>query len=994
MGASGHRFACAAALAGLAACGGGSGAVPRSSGSNLDSGTLAVVELVPAPGAVQVDPDASIEALFDGVLAQDCLLDPDTGIFRVRDGARVSALLELDHGRRIVATPTAPLDPETDYEWRVAALTCDVDGRLLDTPLRVPFRTVDGTPPFLVGSEPRDGASGTPRAGPYRLAFDDALDAASIDTASLTLLDARGTAVPITWTVDGANLELRPRVELPGDREYRIVVRGARDRSGNRNGSSLATRFRTALDREPPRLVATWPPPGAIVSPRARVELGFDEAIELPPATEQRPDLVDDLGESFGIALQLAEDRRRLELVPLEPLPQGVLVSLRLGPDHPVADLSGNLSAHPVEFSFRIGEDQAAPRLLSSSPADAALRVDPAAALRWHFDEPLDPLWLTPDAVELDAGGRVLPLATLELGADGRSLVGTPAEPLPLDTALTCRLRAAPRAVRDPAGNALDADLVTTFVTSADATPLTLVVWPEPGAVGVPFDATIAMLADAALDPTTLDTTRVRVLDARDEPVAGTLALERGDRVIRFVPQDRWTPGAAYRICVAGGLAGLRKASGNALAADHEQVFTVGFRADTDPPELEVTVDGIAAPRNASRVLSSRHVTLDLRAQAGTDPSLDLSRAVLELTGPSDVPAPELLFSRATIGARTLRVQLTRDERLAPGRYVLHGSVRDLSGNLGVAPPLEFEIADPTTDVTPFERTQIVWVRFDMDRDGNGRGDFDDDLLRLGLASEGDPLGTNARIAAILRDAVLAAAHGLFGRRPDGSPLGPDSVPLRFVSRAPLGLTSMQIAVGGLDPEGARGRGFGDPSSGTLGRARFDHRNALVNEHAIELSPGLGVFPSELFLFEARVHLDVYPSFVTSFARRFLPLVQGMGGTPAGSHALDARVLDPGFDPDSASGAERARFESIWRAADDWAVGVATILAHEVGHAVGLVAPGVDSRGLHGDATLHDEYSEPGLVMAPAIGFDAIVALPFAFRDLDAAYLRQRVLLR
>ena len=43
-----------------------------------------------------------------------------------------------------------------------------------------------------------------------------------------------------------------------------------------------------------------------------------------------------------------------------------------------------------------------------------------------------------------------------------------------------------------------------------------------------------------------------------------------------------------------------------------------------------------------------------------------------------------------------------------------------------------------------FERTQIVWVRFDLDRDGNGRADFEDDLYLLGFGTEGDPAGTNA----------------------------------------------------------------------------------------------------------------------------------------------------------------------------------------------------------------------------------------------------------
>lgn len=989
-----HRRLAAVALSGLAACGGGGGAAPRTSGGGAGAGTLLPVRIVPTPHSVQVPVDVLPRVLFDGVLAQDSLLDPDTGVFRIRDDARLPATLLLDHGKELVASPSAALDAETDYELRIAALTSDVDGRLLEATLVVPFRTVDGTPPRLVAARPSDGASGVSRSGPFALDFDDPLDPSSVDGSTVTLLGPRGEDHPVAITRSGATITLVPRIDLPGNAEFRAVVRGVRDRSGNRLGTSATTRFRTAIDAAPPQVIATWPATGATVSPRARIELTFDEAVVLPGDADASPQLVTGEGEDLALGYELSEDQRTLALVPLEPLPRGVLLAAELGPDHLVYDRSGNASAAPLRFSFLAGSDDTPPRLLRASPGDGETRVDPRAVLRLSFDEPLDPRRLDPLALALAAGGVELPIAAIALDDDPRTLLVAPAAPMPCDATVVLTVRAAARAIQDVAGNVLAPDLVTTFATSTDDVPLALVVWPEPDAVAVPFDATLAILADAPLDPATVDSTRILVLDAAQVPVAGTLVRERGDRVVRFVPATPWTPGAEYTVRIAAGLDGLRKTSGNALASELVQSFRAGYRADLDPPELEVTVDGIAAPRNAGRVLSSVHLTIDLRARAGTDPSLDLSRAELTLTGPGPLPDADALFARATIGPRSLRVQLTPDERLAPGRYELGARVRDLSGNVGEAPVLSFVVADPTTEVMPFERTQIVWARFDLDRDGNGRADFDDDLLQLGLATAGDPLGSNARVAAVMRDGVLAAAHRLFGRRADGAPLGPDSVALRFAARQPLGLPSTSIAIGGFDPEGNRDRGFGSPSSGTLGRAPFDPRNAHVNENVTLTSPGLGVFPAELFLYEARVHLDVYPAFVTTFARRFLPLVPAMGGTPAGAHALDARVLAIDFDPVTASAAERARWDTIWRAADDWAVAVGTILAHEVGHAVGLVAPGTASTGLFGDATLHDDYSEPGLVMAPAIGFDAVVAIPFAFRDLDAAYLRQRVLLR
>jgi hypothetical protein len=70
------------------------------------------------------------------------------------------------------------------------------------------------------------------------------------------------------------------------------------------------------------------------------------------------------------------------------------------------------------------------------------------------------------------------------------------------------------------------------------------------------------------------------------------------------------------------------------------------------------------------------------------------------------------------------------------------------------------------------------------------------------------------------------------------------------------------------------------------------------------------------------------------------------------------------------------------------------ILAHEVGHSVGLVAPGPMPTGLFGDSSLHDTFAGAAEVMAPAVGYESMTVLDYAFRDIDLAYLRQRVLLR
>src|SRR5690606_40622637 len=102
----------------------------------------------------------------------------------------------------------------------------------------------------------------------------------------------------------------------------------------------------------------------------------------------------------------------------------------------------------------------------------------------------------------------------------------------------------------------------------------------------------------------------------------------------------------------------------------------------------------------------------------------------------------------ALVDGSELHWRLPRSLALAPGKWTLRAHTSDLSGNEGTSPTLQFRVAALAPPEAPFDRTQVVWVRFDIDRDGNGRGDLDDDLLALGLAAAGDPLGTNARMVA------------------------------------------------------------------------------------------------------------------------------------------------------------------------------------------------------------------------------------------------------
>jgi hypothetical protein len=128
---------------------------------------------------------------------------------------------------------------------------------------------------------------------------------------------------------------------------------------------------------------------------------------------------------------------------------------------------------------------------------------------------------------------------------------------------------------------------------------------------------------------------------------------------------------------------------------------------------------------------------------------------------------------------------------------------------------------------------------------------------------------------------------------------------------------------------------------------------------------------------------------------------------PAGEHALDPVVLDPGFDPATATPAELDRIAEITIAVEAFAQIVATAVAHETGHYLGLTAPGPAPMGLFGGESggTQDHNVTSGGAATPAQNFLMNRGASFSFADmtghdgaalpvfraLNWAYLRDRI---
>jgi hypothetical protein len=981
-----------------AACGskgGQSGGTGGSDGPGSLVGDLAVVSHSPADGAIQVAVDSEVRIRFDGVIVRDCLQDEDVHL-RTAAGARVAGVFVLEGaGRDVVFRPAAPLAKETDYTLALSPFVCDTRGRLLGNGYSFSFRSYDDRPPSLVTSSVANGASGVDPRHTFQLQFDEQLDPRSL-AAPARLRDVYGGTYAVEARVAGSTVTLDPVVDLAGDRSYVLAVADVRDRAGNALSSPWTASFRTAPDTTPPEVTGSWPTEEAGIgaSPLIQPLVTFDESVDPLSVELASVALVDEYGNIADVNVVPSPDQRVLRLEPKLPLRSGRgYYFVVLGGQGGVTDVTGNPLLAGIAIALAVGEDATPPRVVESLPAADAVKVSINVEPELTWDEPLDPSWVGPELVGLlDDRGPVA--ADVSLHEGGRILRLTPRGHLRPDAAYAVTVRGGPFGVRDRAGNLLSGDLRLAFRTSAAARLPTLLLMPQDGHVVVPRNAKLAGLFDRPADPATVSATTVQVLAADNSPVPGRLELSRGDRRIRFVPEQPWPATSWFRIVVRGGPRGVRMQDGSWFSSDATSQFRTSTSSDATPPRVVATLNAAADDRKQLMQVPPSGFEVGVRGSDVLDYALDIGSTEVVLTGPGRTPTGESIFAAATAGPDRLTYLLPPDARLAPGDYEVVARISDLAGNTGTSEAVRFSVVDPSASRLPFERTHAVWTRFDLDRSGNGVPDFEDDLLALGLIAAGDPQGTNQRMIAVVRDGILARANTLFGRATDGARTDAGAVSMRLTHRRPLGVPHMQIACGGNDPEGPRNRTYGADSTGVLGRAFFDMYNGQLNDLNIASNPGLGVFPGEMLLFQARIHLRVYPAYVTTFARTFLPLSPHMGGSPAGSVAGDAAVLDPSFNYMTGTPTQRARYDVIFRAADDWAAAIGVILAHEIGHSVGLVAEGPSPLGLHGDASLHNHLASATDVMASAVGYDALVLLDYSFRDLDMAYLRQRLILR
>jgi len=402
------------------------------------------------------------------------------------------------------------------------------------------------------------------------------------------------------------------------------------------------------------------------------------------------------------------------------------------------------------------------------------------------------------------------------------------------------------------------------------------------------------------------------------------------------------------------------------------------------PPTIVVSLNGVAADLGGLLIVPPSGFGISVDLSATPAPFLPGSLVVVDQRWGDEDPV-ELTPAFVLDGDRAVGV-IPPSLALAMGSHTLL-AVAKLEGGGYAQGRFDFAVRAFSSGSGPISTGQVIWYDFDVDRDGDGSADFPVDLRSFGLGSAADPV-LSAQVEDDVVARVMARVESVYY---DENPLGlaaGDPVDVAFDTQDPGAGDVTRICVGGAAP--------GQPNM--AGSIALDPQNANRTSVECSVSPPSGIFPRGLLAYAGDADFDA----------RFDSLRPAAGGTPVGEDPLDAVVLDPAFDPAAATPQELLRFTVIETGIQSFSEALAAITAHETGHALGMVAPGVPGAGLFGGSSGADFTHAVGAdgqpqpenyLMKAGDTFDfahlaGLAPYPFPYlRGIDHAYLRDRLVL-
>ena len=429
--------------------------------------------------------------------------------------------------------------------------------------------------PVVSSTTPANGATAVPILSNLTVFFSEAMDPATITTATFTLQQEGAAAVAGTVTYTGVTAQFTPTFLplAPNTKFIATITTGAKSAAGVALTANYVWSFTTSAsaDTTAPTVTGTINSNGATnVAINTKVGATFSEAMDPLTITPLNYTLKDTASGAL-VPGTVAYSGVSATFVPSSVLlgSRGYTVTIKGGASG-VKDLAGNPMAADFVISWTTGvaADTTAPTVIGTINANGATNVALNTKVGATFSEGMDPLTITNVTFLLKETVSGAAVAGT-MSYSGVNAVFIPTANLASNRGYTVTVKGGASGVKDLAGNAMVSDYVWSFTTAAAAdntAPTVTLVSPADLATGVAINSAVHVTFSKAMDPLTITNLTVTL-----GGVPALVSYDGVTRIATLTPSSNLAVNTTYTATVSTGVKDL---AGNSMAANKVWSFT------------------------------------------------------------------------------------------------------------------------------------------------------------------------------------------------------------------------------------------------------------------------------------------------------------------------------------------------------------------------------------------------------------------------------------
>jgi len=471
---------------------------------------------------------------------------------------------------------------------------------------------LEKTAPTVISVFPIDSGIDIPINTVVTATLSEDMNSASINSTSFTLTTGLDTILgTVTYDVTNKIAIFTPSQDLTENTVYTATMTTeVKDLAGNALIENKVWSFTTstAPDIIAPTVLSTVPVNYTIdIAMNSTITASFSESMTSTTIITANFTVKDGTTEVIGVVTYDSVNNKAI-FTPSANLLDNKLYTATITTG--VKDLAGNALAANKVWSFTTSAiaDIIAPTVVSTVPANATTNIVTSSIVSATFSESLDSTTII--AVNFTVKDGLADIAgVITYDSSNKTAIFTPNAVFTTDTEYTATITTG---VKDLAGNALGANKVWSFTTSAAVDVVAPVVnetFPVNQSIAISINSTVTAIFSEEMNSSTINDTNF-ILNEGTNPVSGAVTYDSLNNKAIFTPSVNLTNNTVYTATVTTGSKDL---AGNAIATNKVWSFTTAeIGSGPAPVSLGSAVNYVILAKTAISTIPDSVITGDI----------------------------------------------------------------------------------------------------------------------------------------------------------------------------------------------------------------------------------------------------------------------------------------------------------------------------------------------------------------------------------------------